>query len=55
MDRNRVFDISGFSELGAFGDGFDSHRPLQNPDNSVDLTRLSYLNLIPGWSVLDGT
>ena len=29
MDANRLLLISGISDLAAFGDGFDSHRPLQ--------------------------
>ena len=36
--------MSGFNNLRNSGRGFDSHRPLHNPDDSVDLTRLSYLN-----------
>src|SRR6266446_6603363 len=34
MDPNRVEAINGFNRLAVYGDGFDSHRPLQNSRRS---------------------
>ena len=39
MDRNRAFALSGFNKLAAFGDGFDSHRPLQSNQLLTDASR----------------